>query len=913
MIARTMASIAFVLISCGVAVAEHPVYIWAESEWFTGVKGSNNSWVNYKSLDEARGWGLNGPGVSAEWGQGGESEWNSIAAHKDESAAAVTYDFDLLTPGNYRVWVRYADWQMKTEPFKIRVTQGDAKAIEHEYGAKPVVDEHDEFKMYWSWVFAWDKSPSVPLKAGPTRITLLVDRPGEARRHVDAVLLTNDLEFVPNGREKPPFAYFRVLDEWNKNRSDVEPLAAAVTSGKLKSQISNLKFEIPAAWQRQKVLGQDIWMPWNMGTEFWTQDAKLPPAERMLVPWAVEQQIAKPFVDQFKGRKDVPIFSDPHVVPVFYVTRLGEVLANDSPVLAWLRETKKPFGILTNYGNFAFKSDQQAQECFANLKSLGDQFIGYVSGESIAHGAVVDHAALNKRIETGAKQRSDIVRFYGEAYDAGLRKFHDGGFKSSAGPMWDKLISCLSTHSTVWSHALPEWGTKTIGMETAAVMPNWSTRIAFARGAARQYGGNFFYYHAPNFGDTATTFTHTQNFLGPNAWFHSRYGLTFGPSISWYRKAYYLYYMSGASHIYLEQGFDQFFKPGPGEWPVQLNPLGRVTDEFLQFVAKHPDRGTPYTPVAFLLDQGHGWDDVHYQPAPFGAFDVNSPLVRGESDGDRMIRELFNVAFYPHPRTEGEPCTAERQSYVSGLFGNIFDVLVTSPTKRDAIHNYPVVILSGDVQLDAAWQQELKTYVERGGTLIENMHPTPTEPLTESNRVESDRSKWLPTGETIECTRFRAYRFTPPAGSRVLAQTPDGHPLIVERPLGAGKVITSTIPYFLDGTRRAHPLAAKLMIHLTGGLVPIKVVGDVQYLINRNQSGWVVTLLNNRGNYKPQQGLAPPRRDEVSKVQLIPRNSLQLASMWIGQEGEFRKRSETGTEFLEITIPAGGSRIIEFR
>ena len=429
MIARTPVSIVFsVLMGGSVAVAEPPTYIWAEAEWFTGVKGSNNSWVNYKSLDEARGWGLNGPGVSAEWGQGGESEWNSIAAHKDETSAAVTYDFELLTPGNYRVWVRYADWQFKTEPFRIRVMQGDAKVLDHEYGAKPVVDEHDEFKLYWSWVFAWDKSPAATLKAGPTQITLLVDKPGEARRHADALLLTNDLEFEPNGREKPPFAYYAVLDDWNKTRPDVELLAAAVTSGKH-------KFDVPAAWQRPKLLGQDFWMPWNMGTDFWKQDSKLPPGERMLVPWAVEQQIAKPFIDQFKSRKDVPIFSDPRVVPVFYINGIGEVLANDSPVLAWLRETKKPFGILTNYGAFAFKNEQEAKECFQNLKALGDQFIGYVSGESIAHGAAVDHAALSKRIGAEAKQRSDVVKFYGEAFDAALRKKHDDGFKTPAGPM----------------------------------------------------------------------------------------------------------------------------------------------------------------------------------------------------------------------------------------------------------------------------------------------------------------------------------------------------------------------------------------------------------------------------------------------------------------------------------------------
>ena len=145
------------------------------------------------------------------------------------------------------------------------------------------------------------------------------------------------------------------------------------------------------------------------------------------------------------------------------------------------------------------------------------------------------------------------------------------------------MIPAQSTSSTSFAHALSEWGVRLLGMETAAVQPMTAMRIAFTRGAARQYGGAFLYYHAPNFGDTATTFTKAQNFAGPDNFFHSRYGATMGPSLSWYRKSYYLYYMSGASAIYLEQGFDQFFKPGPGEHPFQLNPLGRITDEFMRF------------------------------------------------------------------------------------------------------------------------------------------------------------------------------------------------------------------------------------------------------------------------------------------------------------------------------------------
>ena len=70
--------------------------------------------------------------------------------------------------------------------------------------------------------------------------------------------------------------------------------------------------------------------------------------------------------------------------------------------------------------------------------------------------------------------------------------------------MWDKMIPAQSTSSTSFAHALSQWGVNLLGMETAAVMPMFGMRIAFTRGAARQFGGTFLYYHAPNFGDTAT-------------------------------------------------------------------------------------------------------------------------------------------------------------------------------------------------------------------------------------------------------------------------------------------------------------------------------------------------------------------------------------------------------------------------
>src|ERR1041384_3502085 len=140
--------------------------------------------------------------------------------------------------------------------------------------------------------------------------------------------------------------------------------------------------------------------------------------------------------------------------------------------------------------------------------------------------------------------------------------------------------------------------------------------------------------------------------------------------------------MSGASAIYLEQGFDQFFKPGPGDHPFQLNPLGRITEEFVRFAERHPDRGTPYTPIAFLLDPAHGWEMTDFPQRPFGVSQINR--------SDRALRELFGAAYYPGPVRESEPASGERQAFVPGVFGNIFDVLVASETHKDANDSYRV-------------------------------------------------------------------------------------------------------------------------------------------------------------------------------------------------------------------------------
>src|SRR2546421_6635275 len=494
------------------------------------------------------------------------------------------------------------------------------------------------------------------------------------------------------------------------------------------------------------------------------------------------------FVKAYSGKRDVPIFASKVVVPVVYISDLPELLKDQSAFRRYLAETKSPFAILINYGSANFGSDAEAQAASKLLNGeLRDQFLGWLSGESV--GFVWDEAPRYLNISPNMSRRQ-LLQAHQQFYTDALARKWSAMFKSQAGPMWDGMLQAQSTSSTSYAHALSEWGVRFLGIETSAVQPMTAMRLAFTRGAARQYGGEFFYYHAPNFGDTATTFTKQQNFAGPDNFFHSRYGATMGPSLSWYRKSYFLYYMAGASAIYLEQGCDQFFKPGPGEHPFQLNPLGRITDEFIRFAEKHTERGTPYTPVAFLLDPAHGWEMTDYPQWPFEVSQINK--------SDRALRELFGAAYYPGTVTEGEPATADRQSFVSSIFGDIFDVLVASETHKDAIDAYRALVVGGRIEWSRAWASRLEDYVRKGGVVVINS--AQAKGLSDEllgvrllgATAEADDARCLLPNESNTDLRgqmFRYERIELRKGTQVLMQTAANEPLVTINQVGRGQVI----------------------------------------------------------------------------------------------------------------------------
>jgi hypothetical protein len=874
-----------------------PEYLWYEAEnmrgFTTGKLGAPTLNPSYLNLPRAKapGWGMNGPGVSAEWTQGGESEWNSAAASADETKATIYQDLEVPRAGNYRLWIRYADWARKDENFTVTIAQDGRETVLREFGEGDIVDANDETSLYWGWAFTWN-FVDMTLKKGPARVSIRVQKAATARRHVDCFVITNDFNYVPKGREKPDFAAQRYLRTWSNSRS---PLVSWLAG--------DVSLSVPALWLRPKIAGRDFLMPWNIAKEFWPLLDK-PAEERPLYPFNAEP--IEEFVAKYKGVRDVPLFQSKLVVPVIYINNVPEYLKEGSPFLRYLRETKVPFAILINYGAATMKAED-GKAAWQLLKGeFKEQFLGWISGESV--GYVWDSAPAELKISPSMTRRQ-LLDAHRDFYTQALSRKWRETFHTETGPMWDKLIPAQSTSSISFAHALTNWGVKLLGMETAAVMPMTGMRIAFTRGAVRQFGGAFVYYHAPNFGDTATTFTRAQNFAGPDHFYHSRYGASMGPSMSWYRKNYFLYYMSGASAIYLEQGHDQFFKPGPGDHPFQLNPLGRITDEFVRFAEKHPTRGTPYTPIAFLLDPAHGFEMNDYPQWPFEVSQIDR--------GDRSLRELFGTAYYPALVREGEPATADRQAFVSGVFGDVFDVLTATDGAKSALGAYRAVVVGGRIEWSGEWVQKLSEYLRGGGTVVLNAAqikgiPAQLLGVRLTNEVsEADSARCLASGEQSQDLSGQMFRYEKVElkGATALIKAPNGDALVTVNKVGKGTVIFSSVADLLGVDERMTPFAAHMLAHLFNEATPVKVSGDVEYLVNRTADGWVVTLINNNGVFKPQQGLAEVDHSGRSHVNvtLSLRNGRILgATNWINDH-------LYPTDPLTVLVAPGGVAVIEIR
>jgi hypothetical protein len=293
-----------------------------------------------------------------------------------------------------------------------------------------------------------------------------------------------------------------------------------------------------------------------------------------------------------------------------------------------------------------------------------------------------------------------------------------------------------------------------------------------------------------------------------------------------------------------------------------------------------------------------------------------SPINRS----DRALRELFLAEYYPAAVDEGEPATADRQAFTSATFGDIFDVLVASESKAEALDAYRAVLVGGRVEWTPAWGQRLKAYARKGGTVVLNaaqVKGLPDDLLgvrALGSTAEADDAVCMAQGETRADLAGQVYRYerVEPRGGEVLMKTPQGDPLVTVNHIGRGRVVFIAVPDLLGLDERLTPAAAHTLAHLLADATPVQVRGEVEYLVNRNARGWVITFINNRGVYKPQQGLAQVDRSQVEDVDIFfRRGEMKSANEWTTDTPLKMTAERHDDAWVSVEVPPGGVRIVE--
>lgn len=288
------------------------------------------------------------------------------------------------------------------------------------------------------------------------------------------------------------------------------------------------------------------------------------------------------------------------------------------------------------------------------------------------------------RLPSGKKECYEVIKDY---------------FQSRSRDLLGRVIS-VTGHSHYEAY-VGEWGARCIGLEVAENIAFTQSKLAFARGASRQWNKPWSVQVSPWFSGACTTSGPLRQEGG------GARGLDAGHSLSLYERLWLHGWFSGAAMVTPENSIAIFFQKAEAPWTLTSH--GRKAAELFQFMQRH-DRGIPYTPVAIVLDHYAGYNG--YMDKPWG---ILKPTV-----GDREVRDLFDHQLFPGSDSiHGKPDSENPESsYLRPTpFGEIYDVLLTS-TPPEVLPSYPVILLAGDIEFDPGFLSELEKSLRRGSRVL---------------------------------------------------------------------------------------------------------------------------------------------------------------------------------------------------
>ncbi len=272
-------------------------------------------------------------------------------------------------------------------------------------------------------------------------------------------------------------------------------------------------------------------------------------------------------------------------------------------------------------------------------------------------------------------------------------------FLSRQRDLLGRVIS-VTGHSHYEAYA-GEWGARCIGLEVGENIAFTQSKLAFARGASRQWQRPWSVQVSPWFAGACTT-SGPLRLANGNA-----RGLDAGHSLSFYERMWLHAWFAGAAMVTPENSLAIFFETPAQPWTLTTH--GRKAAEVVQFTRAH-ERGVPFTPVAILLDHLAGYNG--YMDKPWG---ILEPTV-----GDRQLRDLFDEQLFPgsdHIHQRPDPHNPEGSFLRPTPYGEMFDVQLTHASP-DVLAGYPVLLLAGDIEFDEPLLATLERALRHGGRVL---------------------------------------------------------------------------------------------------------------------------------------------------------------------------------------------------
>lgn len=437
-----------------------------------------------------------------------------------------------------------------------------------------------------------------------------------------------------------------------------------------------------------------------------------------------------------------------------------------------------------------------------------------------------------------------------------------------------------------YHHYAGAWGFDIIGSEIGENIDCYQLNLAFNHGAAVQY-------HLPWFVDVSAWHSGTITDANSPSWWGESGGAQYGHSLSLFRRTYVMSYMAGTSRLIAEGGFGNLFYRDSADENglMQLTPLGETARDFVHLTKTHPNRGISYKPIGIVLDELHGTIGFDSRnPKAFYAIPYNQ--------GDWMSYNLFNL-IYPNCFKSPEN---EIGCLINNEFGDIFDIIMQNAS-AEVLASYPCLLLSGDIHFREDEASKLVQYVSNGGNLIVNS--------AYFDALNMELAQILPN--------FK------------LSQNDDNPIHIIPFPnfhggnfiLYGGDYSTQWIaPILREILPKLLPFTITTFNSMGLQEGPFGASRDIEFMLNRNERGWILTLINNDGITKTPK--EPPQIDILQRktVKISPNawfvqtptenTGLLEVKEWTSEKTLWSKYPGNTFNSLTYSIAPGDLAIFEF-